>query len=531
MRARIRGFTGQGGDTVALAESGVTCIVGSNNVGKSQALRDLMTLLSLPEDAQTVAVASLDLAHPGSDAEEIAAWLPSIAAVRPATPGMPPNYAPVHGGNALSLTQVRAHLRRSQSSLGAAATFYAWHATAGSLLGFATGSLGLGPGLTVGSPLGRLFRDGALEAELSTLSKSVFGLPLLLDRISGDVRLRVGKIDVPVPPMDRPTVEYANAVGGLPSLETQGDGVKSFLGLALAVVAGQSQILLVDEPEAFLHPAQARALGRWLSAEAIRRDIQVVVSTHDRDLVLGLLDGGPSSVVTVLRITRSEQGNRLHELPSNDLAAVWADPVLRYSNVLQGLFHRRVVICEADADCRFFGAVLDDLADTSGSRAEADDVLFVPSGGKQRVGALATALARLGVVADAVLDFDVLRQKTDVKGIVEALGGAWVSEIDNDYVTVSRALNNGSLWDVAKQQGLAAVPQGEPYTAAERLLTALAAMGVRVVPIGEMEGFDRSIGLHGAGWVSTKLAANGHKTCQPARDFVLGIMKRVPATI
>ena len=525
MRARVRNMTGTGGDTVGLAESGVTCIVGSNNVGKSQALRDVLALLTYPT-AQTVAVNELDLVHPGTAADAIAAWIPTVAAPQATQPGMPPSYTPMHGGQTMQLGQVQGHLQQSETSLGAAAGFFAWHASAGSLLSFATGSLGMSPGLAAASPLGRVFRDGALEAELSALSQTVFGLPLLLDRINGDVRLRVGQVDVPVPPLDRPTIEYAEAVATLPALESQGDGVKSFLGLALTVVAGHAQILLIDEPEAFLHPAQARALGRWLSAEAVRRDVQVIVSTHDRDLVLGLLDGGPTSVVSVLRVTRTAAGNRFHQLPAGDLAAVWSDPVLRYSNVLQGLFHRRVIICEADADCRFYGAVLDDLAQASASRAQTDDVLFVPSGGKQRVGALAAALVRLGVTADAVLDFDVLRQRQDVRGIVAALGASWSAEVDGDYVAVSRALNDGSLWDVAKRQGLDSLPDGEPYSAGKRLLATLYSIGVHLVPIGEMEGFDRSIGLHGAGWVSSALAANGHKTCQLARDFVLGILER-----
>ncbi|SDP33179.1 AAA domain-containing protein, putative AbiEii toxin, Type IV TA system [Arthrobacter sp. ok909] len=339
-----------------------------------------------------------------------------------------------------------------------------------------------------------------------------------------DVRLRMGKVDVPIPLFSNPTTEYADAVAALPSLEDQGDGVKSFLGLALAVVTGHSQMLLIDEPEAFLHPGQARALGRWLGVQAKKRNIQVIVSTHNRDFVLGLLDGGAQSDVRIVRIVRNANTNRFHELPPSEIAATWADPVLRYSNVLQGLFHRRVAICESDADCRFYGAVLDQLAIDTGRRSQADDVLLVPSGGKQRVSALANALRQLGVETHTFVDFDVLNNSATIRGIVESLGGEWTSEIAEDFRTFVEPVQQGKLWPNVKAMGIVAIPPGEPYVAAERLLKALGEQGVHIVPVGEMEGFDRSNTLHGSAWVSRALETDLHKSSQGAKDLVENLL-------
>lgn len=66
---------------------------------------------------------------------------------------------------------------------------------------------------------------------------------------------------------------------------------------------------------------------------------------------------------------------------------LWADPLLRYSNVLDGLFHDAVVLCEGDADCRYYSAVLDQLPSTGEDQANTREpqYLFTHSGGKARM--------------------------------------------------------------------------------------------------------------------------------------------------
>ncbi|MEV8239537.1 AAA family ATPase [Microbacterium testaceum] len=367
------------------------------------------------------------------------------------------------------------------------------------------------------SPLGQVYRDGDLEADLNSLAMETFGEGLVFDRANSEFRLRVGEVKVAVPPLNHPTREYADAVLRLPPLDEQGDGMRSFVGLALLIMARPPQVLLIDEPEAFLHPGQARALGRWLGGAARDRHLQIVVATHDRDLLLGLLEA--DAPVNVVRVVRDGRLNRLSQLPPEEIQTVWADPVLRYSNVLQGLFHRQVVVCESDGDCRFFGAALDELAQTTNRRSIADDVLFVPGGGKHRVAAIARALGRLNVKSRAVVDFDVFRERSDLKGIVEGVGSDWSAEMNSDYVQMMKPIRERHLLDQVKQQGLAAVPPGEPYRACERLLRSLVSMGVHIVPVGEMEGFDRTQSLHGPAWVSNALESEIHKA-QSVRTFV-----------
>lgn len=520
IRVRVKTLESNAGDSVDISESGVTCLVGGNNAGKSQTLRDIAARVQSGATSGVV-LRELQLDKPEHLLPEAAeAFLAEVAVPLPAQLGYS-SYAPMGGGSQITADTFRIQFSMHPNSLGVGWEFFLKHWSAGGLSSFASASLGhVGHGTPINSPLHLVFRDGELEQTLSDLAYEVFGEQLTLDRVNMDVRLRMGKVDVPIPLFNNPTTEYAAAVAALPTLEDQGDGVKSFLGLALAVVTGNSQMLLIDEPEAFLHPGQARALGRWLGVQAKMRDIQVVVSTHDRDFVLGLLDGGDQSDVRIVRIVRNGNINRFHELPPTDIAATWADPVLRYSNVLQGLFHRRVAICESDADCRFYSAVLDQLAIETGRRAQADDVLLVPSGGKQRVSALASALRQLGVETHAFVDFDVLNNSVTIRGIVESLGGEWTAGIAEDFLTFVDPVQQGKLWPNVKAMGLVAVPPGEPYLAAQRLLNALGEQGIHIVPVGEMEGFDRTNTLHGSAWVSRALEKDLHKSSEAAKELV-----------
>lgn len=217
-----------------------------------------------------------------------------------------------------------------------------------------------------------------------------------------------------------------------------------------------------------------------------------------RDLVLGLIEADQGGSVTLVRLDRKDGTNTCEQLNPADIGALWSDPVLRYSNVLQGLFHRQVCVCEADADCRLYGAVLDVLAEESSRRRLADETLFVPSGGKGRVATMVNSVATLGVSVAAIVDFDVLHDKSQVVQIVRSLQGTWSESMQNDYVTVADALHGGNLWPHVKSHGVAGVPPGNPNAAASRLLKSLESQRLLIVPVGEMEGFDRTIGAKGA---------------------------------
>lgn len=525
IKVRLASITSNAGDKIEFAPNGITCLVGGNNAGKSRTLMDIAGLLrGQPHQRPSLVVLDeLQIDKPVPVTQEQAEQFLETAAIRNPNygGGSNPSYSPLGGsGTAMTVDHLQMTLNHGEDhSLGESAPFFFEHLSAGSLSSSATVTMGLA-GANPASPLHQLYLDGDLEEELSDLSHKTFGDYITVDRANMEVRLRVGKVKgVEIPLLSHPTREYADAVAALPPLAEQGDGVRSYLGLAVTVLVGRSQILLVDEPEAFLHPGHARSLGRWLSIQAKERDLQVVVSTHDRDFVLGLLEGSDDSVRFV-RIVRDGHKNHFHELPPEEVGSTWADPVLRYSNILQGLFHRRVVICEADADCRFYGAALDQLAEETHQRLQVDDLLLVPAAGKHGIPALARALRKLGVETHAFVDFDVLREQKDVKAIVEALGEEWTEELDRLRRTVDNAVKTEGRWDDVKKFGLLLVPKGPPTIAARQLIHLLRRARAHIVPVGEMESFDTEIPVKGSEWVSAALAKELHKNHQPAKDYV-----------
>lgn len=523
IRYRVRSLTSSGGDRVGLPLVGVTCIVGGNNAGKSQVLREIARLAHEPLGRQApLALGEIDVERPDGSIEEAQRWLATRFIEVDTPPGVGRRFTTSVGEPTTSAEEFQGwfgSVHQGSAYLGNAARYFVHHATAGSLAGYAAGVIS-STSADTNEPLSRLFSNGELEQTLSDAALATFDQSLTLDRTSAQVRLRVGEALVPVPPINRPTREYADAVARLEPLDVQGDGLRSFVGLALAMLVKRPDVFLVDEPEAFLHPGQARAVGRWLARHAADLDIQLIVATHDRDIILGMLQSESDVAINVVRVSRQGSTTNFYQLEPHQVRQVWDSPVLKYSNVLQGLFHRRVIICESDADCRFFGAAIDGLAAEASVRAIADDTLLVPSGGKSRVGEIAGALSSLGVKARAILDFDVLRVKADLKAIVSGIGHSWTREMDNDYTAFARTVHSAAVdWSVLKSGGLGAVPRGEAHRAVQALTSALSRIGIHIIEVGEMEDFDKDISLHGAGWVSAALERNLHRS-EPLRRFV-----------
>jgi AAA domain, putative AbiEii toxin, Type IV TA system len=206
------------------------------------------------------------------------------------------------------------------------------------------------------NPIHFLYQDVELEQSMSSGFKAAFGEDLIVHRGAGkEVPLYVGT-EVKLEPGRRwPSREYWEKVEAMPPLKTQGDGMRSFVGVLLYATVVDYSVVLIDEPEAFLHPPQARLLSRML-VQKKKKDSQLFLATHSADVIRGLLDAGSSSV-RIVRLLRRGDVNYARSLRTDEVKTLWADPLLRYSNVLDGLFHDNVVVCESDADCRFYEAV------------------------------------------------------------------------------------------------------------------------------------------------------------------------------
>ncbi|WJM15301.1 ATP-dependent nuclease [Microbacterium arborescens] len=508
------------GQVVTLSEKGVTCVVGANNSGKSQLLKDLVESVRQGEgdvghfgvEAKArplVAKSRFRLSDLDDDA--IAAWLHRNAVG--VDGGHPTNISLPPGALQVGRDGIAPILRSAEhgSGLQYLTEAVVRRIPAGGLTSYAEGTLrtDMAPESLRNWLIRRLMEDGALEREFTQIMNDLFDIPCFVDRVTFPPRLKAGRIEVEIPPANNISKEYADAVTATRNLDEQGDGMRSFAGLALIVLALSPQVLLLDEPETFFHPAQARAVGRWLSREAQGRAMQVIVATHDRDLLVGLLEGGEAGV-EIIRLRRGPDGASVKKLSTSELERYRLQPSLRYSTVLQGLFHQRVVICEGDADCRFYSAAADELATSRDIQSVADNTLFVPSSGDGGIAKLGALLGDLDVSVSAIVDFDTLERVHVLKSIVRAFGQEWDDELESNWTDIQKhAKGVSDFWTRLKNGGLAGAPAGNASRSVRAFIGALASKGVILVPVGELEDFHRDVGK-GPEWINAALDADAH---------------------
>lgn len=559
LRLRVARLIFNDGTAIDVPESGVVVIVGPNNAGKSATLREIAGwAVTNPWHLNNVVLDELTLVRDGNG-DDLVAWLEDNAFAFERDGSR--FFRALYGGETLvralqyewdSPDRSHQHPETGEASptrafLPTVQQHLVTLAAAEQRLTLIGSSPPHNPVSDVPSnPLQVVFMREDLERELSDLSRVAFDRPLTLSRvIGGELTLYVGTPSTP--PTVVPDPAYLAELNALPKLQEQGDGMRSFMGLLLMLKASNYQVVLVDEPEAFLHPPQAKLIGRRLAGDALKR--QVFVATHDVNVVQGALEEEGGSV-TILRLRRDGERNHASVLAAADVRELWRDPLLRFSNTLEGLFHRGVVVCEADTDARFYSAVLDARITEQGLPAH--DLLFTQSGGKERLKTVILALQAVEVPVAAIADFDVLRDESSFEAIIEALGGdpllvakdtrivrsavaaigqapprlAVQAEINklldaneasgvltrDDAAAVRRTLKLNDGWAVVKRGGLKAIPSGDAYEASERVLDYIADIGLFVVPVGELERWVPAVGHHGSKWIIEVIERGLHRT-------------------
>lgn len=384
-------------------------------------------------------------------------------------------------------------------------------------------------------PIYRLNQSETLAQKLSDYFRQAFGVDLVMNR--NDMRyvpLHIGH----APDKTAYTIanqdEYYRQVSELPQLQEQGDGMRSFVSILLDTFTSEYPITLIDEPEAFLHPPQARMLGKML-AKHNPNNRQLFISTHSEDFLQGLLDAD-NEVVTIIRINRDGNLNRMSILNNNEIQQLWSNPILRYSNILSGLFHEKVVVCESDYDCLFYQAVM--TADYEKRNEIAPDILFTHCGGKNRAKDITKALRAVNVPVVAICDFDLLNSSQNLRPLAESLGLEWNKLMTEGMKTIFDSMNakNSSginAWEQIKKIGKAGFTGDEP-AAYEKVETLCKSAGLFVVPVGEMEGFVKTINKEKKEWVYEVLEHNDLATdpkLEEARRFVQAVIGYLPTNI
>lgn len=156
-------------------------------------------------------------------------------------------------------------------------------------------------------------------------------------------------------------------------LDDQGDGLKSFVATVLAMLVSKKPVLLIDEPEAFLHSPQARKLGELIAQYS--EDRQMFIATHSSDLLSGIFARRQEDV-TVIRIERVKNNNKINLIDHTRLTDIMNHPLLSSSRILEAIFYKGTVIVEDDSDSTFYQRI-------SRIIRTSDDIHYVHAHSKQ----------------------------------------------------------------------------------------------------------------------------------------------------
>lgn len=362
------------------------------------------------------------------------------------------------------------------------------------------------------SSLQVLFQSDEKRHEVRRIVDDAFGQYFVIDPTQiGQLRIRLSEVAPPSDLVERGI--HAEAVefhARARLIDTASDGVKAFIGIISELVAGDPRVLLIDEPEAFLHPALATKLGTEVARAAQVSNKRVFVSTHSPAFVMGCIQSGVP--INIVRLTYRGGAATARLLQSDELVELMRNPLLRSTGLLSGLFYEFVVVTESDSDRAFYQEINERLLKFDPSRG-IPSCLFLNAQNKQTIHTIMRPLRQLGIPAAGIVDIDVLKEGGANWSQLLSAGG--VSEITREALAVARNRVNTSLRETGREMkrdgGLALLAGGEKEAGLD-LLSQLSLYGIFVVPRGELEAWlpDLDIqGEHGPMWLVTAFERMG----------------------
>lgn len=228
-----------------------------------------------------------------------------------------------------------------------------------------------------------------------------------------------------------------------PDLYDQGDGIRSAVAILSSLVVNKSFLYFIDEPETFLHPPQARQLGRDIAH--LSEGKQCFIATHNIDFIRGVLEAG-SKRVKIIKINRNENTNQYFCLNNEDIKNIAEDKNLKFSNILNGLFYKKVIICEDETDCKFYSTILEAV-----SPEKYQITLFCAVGGKDQFKKVIPLLEGLKIDYAIVADLDLINDKDKLKQLLNSIDGNCYNQIADQHAEFLKEFEEGTNSQVKKQ--------------------------------------------------------------------------------
>jgi ABC-type cobalamin/Fe3+-siderophores transport system ATPase subunit len=363
-----------------------------------------------------------------------------------------------------------------------------------------------------------LFRDNAKRNEVRRIVRDAFNLFLTVDPTHlGQFRLRLAG-RAPLSEMEERGI-HADAVQYQSSamlIDEASDGVKALSGIITETIAGDPTVILIDEPEAFLHPALSSLLGKEMAQATTGSEKRLFVSTHSPFLVMGCIQSG--APVNIIRLTYRNKVATARLLPNADILRLMRNPLLRSTGVLQGLFYEFVVVTESDTDRAFYQEINERLLRYKPASG-IPNCLFLNAQNKQTVRTVIKPLRELGIPAVGIVDVDVVKEGGGVW--TDFLASGFVPDLEQQPLGALRAAVNKKFEetgrDMKRDGGIDLLGNGDKE-AANNLFDRLAQYGLFVVRRGEIESWLQDLHVAGKGpnWLIEVFEKMGEDPAQEA---------------
>lgn len=342
------------------------------------------------------------------------------------------------------------------------------------------------------SSLAKLFNEDEIRAEFQSTVFDGIGHYPFIDRMSKYGNLKIAfSTTKPRPDIERGADnKLSEFLKKSITREMVSDGFNAYVGMIGSLFSKKLKCIMIDEPEAFLHPALARTLGKQVALQA--KEKQVFIASHSSEFLMGAIESG-----TPVRIVRLQYQNGLATaclLDGTELKSFMQDPLLRSANVLSGLFAKSVVVGEADTDRAFYQEINTRLLSTQDERG-IENCIFLNAQNKQTVPRIVKLLRKMGVPAVGVLDLDIFseggsnwRKQVDAIGFPKTIKRGLETQRKDIFDQLQSASTDKNSKNYKINGGISLL-DGDGRESAEMLIKTLEDYGLFVVPNGEVEAW------------------------------------------
>jgi len=198
------------------------------------------------------------------------------------------------------------------------------------------------------------------------------------------------------------------------TLESEGDGMKSYVSTVISLLLGRRPVSVIDEPEMCLHPPQAYNLGQFIGSTGTSKQTATFVATHSSQVLRGVLQ--TADELQIVRLTRQQGGFSAKLLSSQMLTEAMRKPTVRAESVLDGIFAQAVAVIEADGDRIVYQAAWEVVG-----QSQNFDIHFSAVGGTGGIADTCKLYKMLGIPVAVIADLDILTDRAKTKQILGIL--------------------------------------------------------------------------------------------------------------